>query len=335
MTRYVFVGAGAIGSALGGLLAQQGTSVLLVARGAHAAAMAAGGLTLRCPDGTSTIRVPVVTGPADARLTADDVLVLTTKTHQAEAAVEQWADVPVHDHAGAVVGRAAELLPIFTALNGVAGEQIALRRFERVFGVCVWFPTVLTEPGEVIVRTRSPRGVFHVGRYGAGDHDLGSLPADWGAAGFEVVPAADVMRWKYRKLLSNLSNALQALLGDTTGADDLRRAAEDEAGDVLASAGIAYADDDEVRAAWGGLSFEPVPGEPAELGGSSWQSLVRGTGTIETSYLNGEIALLGRRIGRPAPVNAELTALAHQAARDGHRPGSLGVEELRRLLGLV
>ncbi|MFJ1761921.1 ketopantoate reductase family protein [Amycolatopsis sp. NPDC088138] len=335
MTRYVFVGAGAIGSALGGLLARRGTSVLLVARGAHAAAMAAGGLTLRCPDGTSTIRVPVVTGPADARLTVDDVLVLTTKTHQAEAAVEQWADVPVHDHGGAVAGTAAELLPIFTALNGVAGEEIALRRFERVFGVCVWFPTVLTEPGEVIVRTRSPRGAFHIGRYGAGDDDLGTLPADWDAAGFGVVPAADVMRWKYRKLLSNLSNALQALLGDTTGADDIRRAAEAEAVDVLASAGIAYAGEDEVQAAWGALSFEPVPGEPAQLGGSSWQSLVRGTGTIETSYLNGEIALLGRRIGRPAPVNAKLTSLACQAAREGRRPGSLGVEELRRLLGLA
>lgn len=103
MTRYVFVGAGAIGSALGGLLAQRGSSVLLVARGAHAAAMATGGLTLRCPDGTSTLRVPVATGPDGVRLTVDDVLVLTTKTHQAEAAVEQWADVPVHDHAGAVM----------------------------------------------------------------------------------------------------------------------------------------------------------------------------------------------------------------------------------------
>ncbi len=334
MTRYVFVGAGAIGSALGGLLAQRGRSVLLVARGAHATAMATGGLTLRCPDGTSTLRVPVATGPGGVRLTVDDVLVLTTKTHQAEAAVEQWADVPVHDHAGAVAGSAAELLPIFTALNGVAGEEIALRVFERVFGVCVWFPTVLTEPGEVIVRTRSPRGVFHIGRYGAGDDDLGALPADWAAAGFGVIPAADVMRWKYRKLLSNLSNALQALLGDTTGADDLRRAAEDEGKAVLASAGIAYADDDEVEAGWGGLSFEPVPGEPAQLGGSSWQSLVRGTGTIETGYLNGEIALLGRRVGRPAPVNAKLTALARHAARAGLRPGSLSVEELRRLLSL-
>ena len=42
-----------------------------------------------------------------------------------------------------VVGRAADLLPIFTALNGVAAEEIALRYFARVFAVCFWFPAVM------------------------------------------------------------------------------------------------------------------------------------------------------------------------------------------------
>ena len=45
-------------------------------------------------------------------------------------------------------------------------------------------------------------------------------------------------------------------------------------------------------------------------GGSTWQSLARGTGTIETDYLNGEIALLGRLHGVPTPVNAALQAIA-------------------------
>lgn len=79
----------------------------------------------------------------------------------AVAAVEQWADVPVHDRFGRVVGQAGDWLPILAALNGVAGEDIALRYFDRVFAVCVWFPTVMIEPGEVIVRTAAPRGVFH------------------------------------------------------------------------------------------------------------------------------------------------------------------------------
>lgn len=339
MTRYVFVGAGAVGSGLGGLLARQGTDVLLAARGEHARAMAHDGLRVRCPDTAFTLDVPIVTAPEQVRLTVDDVLVLTTKTQQAEAAVERWADLPVYDGAGAVAGRAGELLPICTALNGVTGEEIALRYFDRVFAVCVWFPAVLIEPGEVIVRCAPLRGIFHVGRYGvspAPDDDadlLGGVRRQWDKAGCRVVPADDVMRWKYRKLLTNLGNVLQALLGDTSGADDLLHAAEAEARGILAAAGIPFTDDGEEEEARRGFSPTPVPGEPDRLGGSTWQSLVRGTGTIETSYLNGEIALIARRIGRSAPVNARLAALARRAAREKLKPGSVSLRELRDQLG--
>ena len=56
------------------------------------------------------------------------------------------------------------------------------------------------------------------------------------------------------------------------------------------------------------------------LGGSSWQSLTRGTGTIEADFLNGEIALLGREHGVPT-VNAALQRLANLAAREHRAPG--------------
>lgn len=340
MSRYVFVGAGAIGGAVGGLLARHGQEVLLVARGEHARAMTSKGLRLRCPDADFTVTAPVVTGPEQARLTTEDVLVLTVKTQQAEAAIEQWADVPVHDRDGAVVGRAAGRLPLLTALNGVASEEMALRVFDRVFAVCVWFPAVMIDPGEIFVRGAPLRGIFHAGRYGASRDPVGDtafldgLREDWGAAACRVVPTGDVMRWKYRKLLANLGNILQALLGDASGAGDIAKAADAEAREVLAAARIGFADDDEAAAGWGGYVMAPVPGEPALLGGSSWQSLVRGTGSIETSYLNGEIALIARRTGVPAPVNAGLTALARRAARDGLRPGSLTPHDLRAELGI-
>lgn len=340
--RYVFLGAGAVGSALGGLLARQGRQVLLVARGEHAQVMADRGLTLRCPDLTETLPVPVATAPDQARLTVDDVLVLTAKTPQAADVLDTWGDVPVHDRDGTEIGRAADVLPVLVALNGVAGEEIALRRAARVFAVCVWFPTVLLEAGEVIVRGALNRGVFHVGRYGhspdpAADRDLlAAMAADWDPAGCLVRPTDDVMAWKYRKLIANTGNALEALLGDTTGAEDIAKATRAEAEEILEAAGLAVVGKEESRAGWqpDGLEFLPVPGEPAQLGGSSWQSLMRGTGSIETDYLNGEIALTARRIGRPAPVNAGLAALARRAARDGLRPHSIDADDLRRALGL-
>jgi 2-dehydropantoate 2-reductase len=69
-------------------------------------------------------------------------------------------------------------------------------------------------------------------------------------------------------------------------------------------------------------------------GGSSTQSLKRGTGSIETDTLNGEIVLLGRLHGVPTPLNAGLVAVGRELAAKGAQPGSLTETELRQRLGL-
>ena len=69
-------------------------------------------------------------------------------------------------------------------------------------------------------------------------------------------------------------------------------------------------------------------------GGSSWQSLARGAGSIEAEFLNGEIAMLGRLHGVPTPVNALLERLALRAAAEGRSPGSWTIEELSREAGV-
>ena len=69
-------------------------------------------------------------------------------------------------------------------------------------------------------------------------------------------------------------------------------------------------------------------------GGSSWQSLARGTGSIEAEFLNGEIVLLGGLHGVPTPVNALLQRLALQAAAEGAGAGSWSIEELSELAGV-
>ena len=61
------------------------------------------------------------------------MLIFTTKTQQLDAALQEWVDQPVHGSDG-VVGTAGELLPVMTALNGVAAEEKALRYFRSVFG---------------------------------------------------------------------------------------------------------------------------------------------------------------------------------------------------------
>lgn len=339
--RYVVIGAGAIGAGVGGLLADAGSDVVLVARGDHLTAMRERGLTIRTPDRAFTCRPAVAATPEEVELTVDDVLVLATKTHQAATALAAWADAPVRAD-GQVVGTAGERLPLLTALNGVAAEEIALRWFARVYGVCVWMPAVLAQPGEVIVRCGPVRAILHAARYPAALADDGDaavlrqLAEEWGRAGIQVPTPADVMPWKYRKLLGNLGNAVQALLGD--GAGDQGRgvvtAAREEAQALYRAAGIEINDEESERTSRDQLQVAPVPGAPERMGGSTWQSLQRGTGSAETDYLNGEIVAIAHRLGRVAPVNAALAALMRDAVAAGAAPGSISAEALsERVLG--
>ena len=54
----------------------------------------------------------------------------------------------------------------------------------------------------------------------------------------------------------------------------------------------------------------------------------RGTGNIETDYLNGEIVIIARRLGIEAPINERLATLARRAAATGAKPGDISAEQL-------
>ncbi len=90
---------------------------------------------------------------------------------------------------------------------------------------------------------------------------LQRVAADWTAAGFDIRLPADVMPWKYRKLISNLGNVFEALTGSTREVGNLIEAAEAEARAIFDAAGVRYTDDAQ-EAATRATSFtvQPVPG---------------------------------------------------------------------------
>ncbi|MCH5672396.1 ketopantoate reductase family protein [Streptomyces gilvus] len=330
--RYIIIGAGAVGGAIGGRLAGSGHEVVLVARGAHLAALREGGLRLTVPDGRYTHRLPAVEGPAElGELRTDDVLVLAVKVQDTVAALQTWGPAPV---AGG--GTAAERLPLLCAQNGVEGQRLALRVFRNVYGVCVWLPSTYLEPGSVSAGGAPLTGMLHLGRHPHGTDDTARLiAADLEKSHFESPVVPDVARWQYAKLLSNLGNALEAVAGPVAGdkAGELYRDVRAEGRAVLDAAGIPYASVEEQRALRGNkVDLVPLEGAPRG-GGSSWQSLSRATGTIEADYLNGEIGLLGRLHGVPTPLNDLLQQLAKTFARERRAPGSMPIEELARLAG--
>ncbi|WP_421741058.1 ketopantoate reductase family protein [Cellulomonas sp.] len=327
--RHIIIGTGAVGGVVGGLLASVGKDVVLVARGRQLAALRTGSLEVTTAAGTVRVRPVVAAGPDDVDLGPGDVLVLAVKSQDTAEALAAWSDRPV---AGG--GTAAERLAVVCAQNGVDNERAALRRFARVIAMCVWLPATFLEPGRVSAGGTPVPGVLTVGHAAAPPTDADDVLACYAQeledAGFRAPVAADVMAWKYTKLLTNLANAVEALCGslrDDAGARELAARADTEGRTVLRTAGIATLDDAVHDAARAGFRVDPPPGQERG-GGSSWQSLARGTGSIESDHLNGEIVLLGRLHGVPTPVNAVLQRQARQAAAAGAQPGATTAAEL-------
>ncbi|MBG0832550.1 ketopantoate reductase family protein [Planomonospora sp. ID67723] len=313
--RYIVVGAGAVGGTIGGRLFQAGHDVLLVARGPHHDAIRRDGLRLTTPHSTQALGIPVTRDPVPLR--DGDVLVLAVKSQDTVAALDPW---PSH-------------VPVVCAQNGVANERMALRRFERVYGMCVWLPALHLEAGVVVAYGAPKSGLLQLGRYPHGADELSErIAGDLSASSFVGVAVPDVMRWKYAKLLGNLGNAYEALCGRGPGHEPVMERVRAEGRAVLDAAGIAYASPEEERARRG-EEVEALPVDGVERGGgSSWQSLARSRGSIETDYLNGEIVLLGRELGVPTPANEVLRRETGRLARERLSPGSMSPDELAALI---
>ena len=316
--RFVIYGAGAVGGAIGGRLFQAGHDVTLIARGAHAAALRATGLVLGSADGSETLGIPVAEHPAEAGLRAGDVVVLAMKSQDTGTALAELAAC------------APDGIAVACAQNGVANERLALRHFPDVYGITVYLPATHMEPGVVLVASSPVTGILDLGRYPAGVDDTArTVAAALSGATFPSEARPDVMRWKYNKLIMNLGNAVDAVC-DWQGAEgderdaarDLARRVRAEGEACLAAAGIEVATEEEFRERRGDLlTMKPIEGAPLRRS-SSWQSLARGAGTIETDYLNGEIVLLGRLHGVPTPANALLQRLARGVVAADGRPGA-------------
>ncbi|HWI32472.1 MAG TPA: 2-dehydropantoate 2-reductase N-terminal domain-containing protein [Microbacterium sp.] len=331
MSRYIVIGAGALGA----LLAAQWTTaklpVTLVARGASYDAIRSRGVRIRRPEGDDVIAVDVVASIAEAKPLPSDTIVLAVKSQDAESAIAQIAWVPLADRSGVVAD-----LPILTLQNGLASEDAALRRFDRVIGVSIGIPASHLEPGVVVSPAKPVVGVAWIGGYPS------SQPSEeerhrgaFALAGFAALIEPDIAAAKRRKLIANLRNVVDVFEAALEEQEHAEAALTEEARRVFAAARLAVAPPpwDAPR-----LEVADVPGhEPGHL--STWQSFARGASS-EVDFLSGEIALIARQHGVAAPLNAavarELGALAARGGRPGEVPlppefasGSLTREHLR------
>lgn len=322
--RFIVYGIGAIGGTFAAALALAGHEVIGIARGKMLEAIGMNGrLTFKTAAGSSLVKFPVVAAPGGIRFRPDDVIFLAMKGQDTAEALDALRAAGVTTQA------------IVCAQNGVNNERAALRLFPNVYGMTVMLPADYVTPGEVICYGTPKLGLVDIGRYPQGlDDNVALIATAMDSAGFAAFPLEHVMQSKYGKLRDNLGNVVEAALGHGARSGSLMAPIQAEADRVYDAAGIeriAIGNADPRRK--GLMDMGAVEGA-TRTGGSSVQSLKRGTGTIETDWLNGEIVLLGRLAGVPTPLNAALMAVGQELIGKGAKPGSMTEAELRARLGL-
>ncbi|MCY4056511.1 MAG: ketopantoate reductase family protein [Gammaproteobacteria bacterium] len=316
--RFVIYGAGGIGGTIGARLHLGGIEVGLIARGAHYEAIVRDGLRFVSPSLDVQLRIPCFPRPDDADIRPDDAVILCMKGQHTEDALR--------DLYAATGGDAR----VVCCQNGVENERLALRRFPHTYGMVVMLPAEHLEPGVVVNFAEGTAGGLDAGCYPSGVDDfIESVTAALCRAGFSSAPDGAIMGQKYAKLLGNLNNAVQAATG--TGSRAVAAKLREEALACYRAAGIHCATAEETRARRADIRGGEVPGHKRH-GGSSLQSMLRGTGDIETDFMNGEIVLLGRLHGVPVPANTLVQEIGNRLVRENLEPGSVTIEELESVV---
>lgn len=243
-------------------------------------------------EGAPPVPVRVTAAPAEPV----DLLVVLVKAYATKEAV-RWA-------AGAV-GPATVAL---TLQNGL-GNAEALAEVvgpERVLAGTTAQGATWLSPGRV---RHAGRGPTYIAPWAPGGADPAPVAGLLGQAGIptEAVPDPQPMLWG--KLAVNCGiNPLTALLRvpngellNRPGARRLMEAAAREAGAVAAAAGVALPADPVERVL-------AVAAATAANRSSMLQDVERGRRT-EIDAINGAVALRGRRLGVPVPVNETLAEL--------------------------
>lgn len=321
--RFVVVGAGAIGTAMGGYLSQAGFPVILVSRNSHVSAIRERGLTLNTAKGVLHPIVDARTSVREVDWSGDDMIFLTCKSQHTRELLEDLREAPKE-------------IPVFCFQNGVRNEEWAAETFHRVYAGLVQISATFSEPG-VVEHTRND--VLAIGKYPQGLDDVtAGVGAALEKAGFRMTYYEKAMPRKWGKLLINLNNALYALI-DTW----LQRAYSEEETrtflaatmqeglDVMAAAGIEIemgpgepAAEEFVRQmAAGAFSYPDPMGLPPERRTypSTWQDVVLQRKSTEVEHFNGEMVRLGQKHGVATPYNTALLEMMRELLSRNAMPG--------------
>jgi 2-dehydropantoate 2-reductase len=313
LSSIVVVGAGALGSCFGGMLARAGHKVTLIGRGAHVDAINRDRLLFQGLDGEQRIVVPATTDVAAVR---DASLILfCVKSLDTETA------------AAAMAPHLAREAVILSLQNGVDNpERIGLYAGNEVIPVLVYAAANIPEPGTV---RHTGGGSIVIGRLAkfrsdaeSGRRLLDGIAALFARAGIAVKISGDIAADLWIKLLMNCAyNAISALgrsnYSRMVAMPEVNRLMRDTAREVAVVAkakGISLPDDVVETA------MKLADAMPQTMS-STAQDIAKGRPT-EIAHLNGYVIREGEALGVATPVNRTLDALIRLLEQQSMRSSS-------------
>ena len=300
-TPIAVLGAGAVGSYYGALLARAGHPVTLIGRAAHVAAIRDHGLLLHKGGTVDAVRLQASTDAAAVR--GAELVLCCVKSTDTEAAARAMAP-----HLG------ADAL-VLSLQNGVdnAGTLAAVLP-NTVLAAAVYVATAMPAPGSVAHHGRGDLVIGTIDPAAASDpavaRQLQRVVELMAGADVPVTVLADVRAELWSKLLVNCAyNAISGLAQMPYGTMaaqpevvQLQRALVHEVVAVARAEGVALSLAESMQA------MERIaPAMPAQFS-STAQDMARGKPS-EIDHLNGTVVRLGARHGIATPANQALLAL--------------------------
>jgi 2-dehydropantoate 2-reductase len=295
------MGAGAVGSYFGGMLARAGARVTLIARPGHVQAIRKNGLLLDTVTFKEHVAINASTDPADVR---DAQFVLfSVKTLDTDIVARAIAPYLSPD---------AIVMSLQNGVDNVA--RIRAASGIDALPAVVYVAAALPEPGHV---KHSGRGEWIVGEYAGAAPPSNGLPSRpervaemCTAAGIPCQVSPNIEADQWTKMLMNCAGNAVTAVAQTSFAHIARnldtrevlRTVINECVAVARKAGVKLPDVDWTER---GLENAETLGEATS---STAQDIARGKKT-EIDSLNGYIVRRGKELGVPTPVNMTLFAL--------------------------
>jgi 2-dehydropantoate 2-reductase len=298
--RICFIGAGALGSTIGGTLARGGAEVWLIDPfRSHVDAINAHGLRMLEGDVETNVRVAACTSAADVGALADLVIVLVKSLHTRDSIRA----------AAPVIGPQTVVMSL---QNGLGHEDILSEEVgrDRVMAGKTYVGGVLLGPGHVRSGVSGKETI--IGELdGRLTERARRISESFNGAGILTLLSDNIMGTMWDKLFINVAGGgITAVTGLTYGGlyslpvlEDCALAAISEGIAVAQAAGVKTSITDP-RRAWTMASA----GLPPEFKTSMLQSIQSG-GRTEVDYIHGSIVRWGAKLGVPTPVNSTIVAL--------------------------